>query len=67
MTTDSGYARDGMKLIVEEEEGVMNIVYANMDVQETVFLIGALVEKISAIVGQDVNSTLEDLKQQESN
>lgn len=41
----------------------MDIVYADMDVQETVFLVGALVGKISTIVGQSVNSTLDDLKE----
>jgi|AntAceMinimDraft_16_1070373.scaffolds.fasta_scaffold223537_2 hypothetical protein len=63
---NNSYARDGMKLIVEEQDGVMEIVYAEMTVQETVFLIGALTGKVADIVGQSVNDTLEDFKEQES-
>ena len=51
-----------VRMVVEQEAGELLITYADLSVEETVYLITALVEKVARIVGQSVNDTLEDLK-----
>ena len=52
-----------VRMIVEQEAGELAITYSDMTVEETVYLVNALVGKVASIVGQDVNSTLDDLKE----
>jgi len=57
------YVRDNIKLIVEQREDSLVIVYANMTAKDTYELAITLIGKLSEITEQAYNGVLEDLKE----
>ena len=60
---ETGHTRDGVKLILEEENGSLNITYADLGIEDTYHLVILLVDRLSMMVGQEYNQVLEDLKE----
>ena len=59
----SNFIRDGVKLVLEEEEGKLEITYADLSPTDVYHLVILLVGRLSDITGQRYNATLEDLKE----
>ena len=60
---DEAYTREGVKLVVEQEDDKMVMTYANLDVADTYYLVIDLIDRLSKMVGQEYNQVLEDLKE----
>ena len=60
---DKSYTREGVKLVVEQEDDKMVMTYANLDVAETYYLTIDLIDRLSKMVGQTYNQVCEDLKE----
>ncbi len=60
---EQSYIRDGVRLIVEEQEGSLIITYADLDVEDTYHLSILLIDRLAKMVGQTYNGCLEDLKE----
>ena len=60
---EGNYTREGIKLIVEEQEGSLVITYADLQPDDTYHLTILLIDRLSKMVGQEYNQVLEDLKE----
>jgi hypothetical protein len=63
MNNKEDYVRDDVKLVVEQQEDSLVIVYANMTAKDTYELAITLIGKLSEITEQAYNGVLEDLKE----
>jgi len=63
MNNKVDYVRDDVKLVVEQQEDSLVIVYANMTAKDTYELAITLIGKLSQITEQEYNQVLEDLKE----
>ena len=59
----SDFIRDGVKLVLEEEEGKLEITYADLSPTDVYHLVILLVGRLSDMTGQGYNDTLDDLKE----
>ncbi len=68
METDKygNFIRDGVKLILEEEEGNLEITYADLSPTDVYHLVILLVGRLADMTGQGYNDTLNDLKEIET-
>ena len=57
------FVRDGVKLVLEEEEGKLEITYAVLSPADMYHLVILLVGRLSDTTGQGYNDTLDDLKE----
>ena len=57
------FIRDGVKLVLEEEEGKLEITYADLSPTDVYHLVILLVGRISDMTGQGYHATLDDLKE----
>ena len=57
------YARDGLKLVVEEIDNSLVITYANLEAVDVYHLTIELVQRLGAMTGQGYSGTLNDLKE----
>lgn len=60
------FIRDGVKLILEEEEGNLEITYADLSPTDVYHLVILLVGRLADMTGQGYNDTLNDLKEIET-
>ena len=60
---EESYTREGVKLVIEQEDDKMVMTYANLDVADTYYLVIDLIDRLSKMVGQEYNQVLEDLKE----
>ena len=60
---EDNFTREGVKLVVEEQEGSLVITYADLLPDDTYHLVILLIDRLSAMVGQEYNQVLEDLKE----
>jgi hypothetical protein len=61
----TGYTREGVKLVVEEQEDSLVITYADLNAEDTYHLSILLIDRLAGMVGQTYNGVLEDLKETE--
>ena len=57
------YIKDGVKLILEETEGTLEITYADLSPNDTYHLVILLVDRLAGMTGQEYNQVLEDFKE----
>jgi hypothetical protein len=60
---EESYTREGVKLILEEQDDSLVITYADLNPEDTYHLVILLVDRLSQMVGQEYNQVLEDLKE----
>ena len=60
---DDDYIKDGVKLILEETEGTLEITYADLNPSDTYHLVILLVDRLAGMTGQEYNQVLEDLRE----
>jgi hypothetical protein len=60
---EESYTREGVKLVLEEQDDSLVITYADLNPEDTYHLVILLVDRLSQMVGQEYNQVLEDLKE----
>ena len=58
-----GYIREGVKLVVEQDEESMVITYAQLELNDLYQLTIEFIDRMCRTTGQTYNQTLDDLKE----
>lgn len=63
---ENNFTREGVKLVVEEQDESLVITYAELSGEDTYHLAILLLDRLAGMTGQEYNQVLEDLKETEN-